>query len=131
MPRAARRLGLLLGLAATATGCAKADPVPVENRTIGLRLDEYRITPQAVRAPAGRLRLIIRNLGILTHNVQVETIPDLGSDAPPEVIAKTETVHPGERSEVTFVASPGTYRLVCKIANHDDLGQIGTLVVER
>ena len=38
-------------------------------------------------------------------------------------------MHPGERVETEFTIRPGTYRLVCTIANHDDLGQIGTLIV--
>jgi plastocyanin len=130
MQRRARLLPVLLVAAAWAAGCGDPKPIPVENRTIGLRLDEYRIMPQAVSAPAGRLRLIIRNLGILTHNVQVQTIPPVGADDPPGVIARTPTVHAGERSEVTFEIAPGRYRLVCTIGNHDDLGQTGTLVVK-
>lgn len=129
MPRAARLLPALLVAAAWAAGCGDPTPVPVENRTIGLRLDEYRILPKAVSAPSGQLRLIVRNRGILTHNVQVETIPDVGSEDRPEVIARTPTVHSGERSEVRFAIEPGTYALVCTIGNHDDLGQTGTLVV--
>jgi plastocyanin len=131
MPRAARPLPVLLvAAAASLAGCNDPDPEPVQNMTIGLRLDEYRIMPQAVRAPAGKLRLIIRNHGILTHNVAIETIPKIGSGAPVEELARTPTVHAGERAEVTFtVTKPGTYRLVCTIANHDDLGQVGTLVI--
>jgi plastocyanin len=102
----------------------------VENRTIGLKLDEYRILPKNVRAPAGTLRLIVRNRGILTHNVAVQTIPEVGADELPETIIRTATVHPGERTEEQFVVGPGTYRLVCTIANHDDLGQSGELIVE-
>jgi plastocyanin len=129
MPRAARSLPVLLAAAAWSSGCADPTPVPVENRTIGMRLDEYRVMPQAVSAPAGRLRLIIRNLGIYPHNVAVETIPAIGSDEPVEEITRTATVHAGQRAEVRFSIKPGTYRLVCTIGNHDDLGQAGTLVV--
>lgn len=111
-------------------GCGGDEPVEIEGRTLRLRLDEYRIMPQAVSAPAGRLRMIIRNLGLQPHNVAVETIPEIGSDDPAVEIARAATVHAGQRSEVTFVIAPGTYRLVCTIANHDDLGQTGTLVVE-
>ena len=111
-------------------GCGDPEPEPVENMTIGLRLDEYRVMPQAVLAPHGELRLIIRNRGILPHNVAVKTIPEVGSEEPAQEIARTATVHAGERAEVSFSIEPGTYELVCTIANHDDLGQSGRLIVE-
>jgi plastocyanin len=129
MPRAARLSLVLLAAAVLSAGCGDPAPAPAQNQTIGLRLDEYRVMPQAVSAPAGKLRLIIRNVGILPHNVAVQTIPAVGSDQPPVEIARTDTVHAGERAEVTFRIKPGTYRMVCTIANHDDLGQAGTLVV--
>jgi plastocyanin len=130
MPRRPLVLAVLVAVSVATAGCNDdPEPVPVENRTIGLRLDEYRIMPQAVEAPAGQLRLIMRNIGKLPHNVAVETIPELGSDEAPERIALTGTVHATHRTEVTFDAAPGTYRLVCTIQNHDDLGQVGTLVV--
>ena len=130
MPRAARVLPVLLGAAVILAGCDDDPVVPVENRTIGLKVDEYRILPKRVSAPAGTLRLIIRNVGILTHNVTVETIPKVGSDDPVEEIVRTATVHAGERAEASFTVEPGTYRLVCTIANHDDLGQTGDLIVK-
>ena len=130
MAQAARVLPLVMGAAVALAGCGESAIEPVQNRTIGLRLDEYRIMPQRVSAPAGPLRLIIRNLGILTHNVAVETIEPPGSDKAEEEIVRTETVHPGHRAEVSFTIGPGTYRLVCTIANHDDLGQTGTLYVK-
>ena len=127
---AARLLPAVLGATIVLTGCGEPAIVPVENRTIGLKLDEYRILPKRVSAPAGALRLIIRNIGKLTHNVAIETIPKVGSDDQPTEIVRTETVHPNQRAEVSFTIQPGTYRLVCTIANHDDLGQVGTLYVK-
>ena len=122
---------MLLGtvVCTAAAGCGDPAPVVVQTRTIGLRLDEYRILPKVVSAPAGSLRLIARNDGILTHNVAVETIPT-NPDAQPVVKIRTRTLHPGERDQQTFTIKPGTYRLVCTIANHDDLGQTGTLIVK-
>jgi plastocyanin len=128
--RAARVLPVLLGSGVLLAGCGDPPVVPVENRTIGLKLDEYRILPQRVSAPAGPLRLIVRNIGILTHNVAIETIPKVGSKDDPERIVLTSTVHPGERTEVSFTIEPGTYQLVCTIGNHDDLGQTGRLYVK-
>jgi len=130
MHRAARALPVLLGTAALIGGCGDPPVVPVENRTIGLKVDEFRILPKRVSAPAGALRLIVRNIGILTHNVAIETIPKVGSNDQPETIVRTATLHQNERTEVSFTIAPGTYRLVCTIANHDDLGQTGTLYVK-
>jgi hypothetical protein len=129
MARAARLLPVLLGAAVGVGGCGDPPAVPVQNRTIGLKLDEYRILPKIVIAPAGPLRMIVRNRGILTHNVAVRTIPS-DPDKEPREIKRTATMHPGERVETRFTITPGTYRLVCTIANHDDLGQTGTLIVK-
>lgn len=129
MRRAAPPLVAALAAASLLGACGDEPPVPVGNRTIGLKLDEYRILPQRVSAPPGQLRMIIRNLGVLTHQVTVQTIPEDRAEQP-EVIARAPTVQPGARSEVEFAIRPGTYDLVCKIANHDDLGQTGELIVE-
>ena len=128
MRRSAPLLVVLCALAGALTGCGDDKPLPVLNRTIGLKLDEYRIRPQAVSAPAGDLRLIVRNQGKLTHNVAIETIPKDPEDKP-TVLFRTDTVHPGERAETRVDLRRGHYRLICLIANHSYLGQFGTLVV--
>ena len=70
----------------------------------------------------------VRNTGRLTHNLAIQ-IPE-GPDGKPEEIARTETMQPGERAEAIKVTLlEGEYRLVCTIANHDDLGQFGSLKV--
>jgi plastocyanin len=129
MLRAVRLPGLLLAAAVALAGCGEAPVVPVANRTIGVKLDEYRILPKRVSAPAGPLRLIARNLGILTHNVAVETIPSDPTDQP-VVLVRTATLQPGARDEQPLTLGPGTYALVCTIANHDDLGMTGRLIVK-
>jgi plastocyanin len=129
MLRAARLPGVLLAAAVALAGCGQAAVVPVVNRTIALRLDEYRILPKRVSAPAGHLRLIARNTGILTHNVAVETIPS-DPNAQPVVIVRTATLQPGARDVQNVTLKPGTYQLVCTLANHDDLGMTGRLIVK-
>jgi plastocyanin len=128
VPRPTLPLLAVAALAVTLSACGSAAPVPVRNRTIGLKLDEYRITPRDVTAPAGRLRIIVRDRGVLTHNVAIETIPK-DTNAQPQTLGRTPTVHPGQRAETHVVLRPGRYRLVCTIANHSVLGQTGTLVV--
>ena len=114
-----------------AAGCG-AEPVGVEGRTLSIELDEYRLMPQDVRVKAGRLSIVATNTGRLTHNVRIVKEDPEDSEAPVTEIDGTRTAQPGESTRVTIEnLRPGTYRLACTIANHDDLGQYGELVVER
>ena len=128
-----RLIPLLLVAFATvllAAGCGEDEPVEVEGRTLRLTLDEYRILPQDVRVTAGRLRIVATNQGRLTHNVKIVRQDSSDLEAPVEEVAGTRSTQPGESTAVTIEdLEPGEYRLACTIANHDDLGQYGTLVV--
>ena len=125
-----RTLAVALALVLPLGGCGTADPVDIEGRTLRLRLDEFRISPQDVRVREGRLRIVATNVGRLTHNVKIVQQDEQDLEAPPVEIGGTRTAQPGESVPVTFERlPPGTYRLACTIANHDDLGQYGTLEV--
>jgi plastocyanin len=116
-------------VAAVTVGCGD-EPVSIDGRTLRLRLDEYRIMPQDVRVQAGRLRIVTTNVGRLTHNVKIVRRDEDDLEAPGEELGGTRSTHPGESSAITLEhLPPGEYRLACTIANHDDLGQYGTLVV--
>ena len=128
--RAIRAAPVALALAFAAGGCAD-EPEEIEGRTLRLRLDEYRIMPQDVKVSAGRLRIVATNAGRLTHNVKIVREDEEDLEAPVTEIGGTRTAQPGESVPVTFEdLEPGEYRLACTIANHDDLGQYGTLLVE-
>ncbi|HZO37324.1 MAG TPA: cupredoxin domain-containing protein [Solirubrobacteraceae bacterium] len=128
MPRRAAGL-LALSLSALAgAGCGGAHTTAASDRTIDVTLDEYRIVPQRISAPAGTLRVVARNTGLLTHNLVIETIPK-NPDNPPRRLRQLRTLHAGERTARSVTLRPGTYRLVCSIANHETLGQYGTLIV--
>jgi plastocyanin len=118
-------------VAAVLAGCGSDAPyVPASGRAVSLRLDEYRVLPQRVTVPAGRVRIIARNVGRLTHNVAIVQFDrPLGEDEEKQY-ARTPTAHPGEVVRTTANLKPGKYRLVCTIANHDNLGQYGELKVE-
>jgi plastocyanin len=119
-------LALALGLA----GCGD-EPEEIEGRTLRLRLDEFRIIPQDVKVSPGRLRIVATNAGRLTHNVKIVRQDEDDLEAPVTEIGGTRTAQPGESPSVRIDdLEPGEYRLACTIANHDDLGQYGTLVVE-
>jgi len=129
-----RRRHTLLAAAALAlcglAGCGGGHAyVPATGRTLSLRLDEYRVLPERLTVPAGKIRIVARNTGRLTHNVAVVQFDrPLGEDEERQY-ARTPTAHPGERVQTTVTLRPGRYRLVCTIANHDNLGQYGELKV--
>ena len=112
-------------------GCG-ADPpyTPAKDHTLNLRLDEYRVLPARITVPAGRIRIVAHDTGRLTHNVAVVQFHrPLGEDEEKQY-ARTKTAHPGDVVSTTVTLKPGKYRLVCTIANHDNLGQYGELKVE-
>ena len=136
MPRPRARLPRLVALAlalagtsAPAAGCG-GEPATIEDRTLTVRLSEYRLEPQDVRVRAGRLRVVAVNRGRLTHNLHVVRPDPDDRERPPADLGGTPTAQPGDTRRHTFRnLRPGRYRIVCTIANHDDLGMWGTLEV--
>ena len=113
-------------------GCGDDDVFRTDRPLLRVTLDEYRIVPQNVIVKPGRTKLIVRNTGRLTHNLAIQ-IPE-GPDGKPLDLpgGRVGTMQPGETGEpIKVTLKPGEYRLVCTIANHDDLGQYGELTVQR
>jgi len=125
----ARRSAFILLASVLALSACGSDPRRVDGATLRLRLDEYRITPQDVEMEAGRIRVVVRNAGRLTHNVAIESETETDSEDNALVLGRTPTARPGGNATVTVDLEPGTYRLHCTVGNHDDLGQYGRLVV--
>jgi uncharacterized cupredoxin-like copper-binding protein len=122
----------VVGAAAAMAGCGgEPAPVTVRGDTVRVTLDEFRIHPQNIRVHAGRVHLVATDRGRLTHNLVVESITD---DPTKEVVyGRTDTAHPGQTvtERDPLVLKPGQYRLACTIANHENLGQYGTLTVQK
>ena len=130
MSRSILTAAVLAVLALALGGCGDDDVFRTDRPILRLMLDEYRVVPQNIVVRPGRMKFDVRNGGRLTHNLAVQ-IPE-GPDGKPVEIRRTATMQPGERAEAIKVTLlPGEYRLVCTIANHDDLGQYGTLRVRR
>jgi uncharacterized cupredoxin-like copper-binding protein len=110
-------------LAAVALGgCGGPEP-PAQARDgrVAITLDDFLIRPQNVRAPAGELTFEATNRGRLGHNLRVR-----GSDGEPVAIA---TLLPGRRGTETVTLPAGDYKMLCTVANHEQLGMTGRLVV--
>ncbi|MEA2224344.1 MAG: hypothetical protein QOH83_2720 [Solirubrobacteraceae bacterium] len=131
MSRSTLLATVLAVLAGVLGGCGDDDVFRTDRPVLRVTLDEYRIVPQNIVVKPGRTKLVVRNTGRLTHNLVIQ-IPE-GPDGKPVEIpgGRVGTMQPGETAEpVKVTLRPGTYRLVCTIANHDDLGQYGTLEVK-
>jgi hypothetical protein len=130
MSRAILLTGLLVVLGLVLGGCGDDDEFRTDRPILRITLDEYRVVPQAIVVTSPkRMKFDVRNGGRLTHNLAIQN-PE-GPDGRPVELERTETMQPGERAEpIKMTLQPGEYRLVCTIANHDDLGQYGTLEVQ-
>lgn len=103
-------------------GCGEPDPVAVDAAPLRLTLSEYRVEPQAVRVPAGRLEIVVRNDGTTVHRLQVR------SEDRTRTLASSPPLRPGETARVVVVLPPGTYRSACSVERHDTLGEHGSIV---
>jgi hypothetical protein len=127
-----RWLPALLALGATAlVGCGGGPPyVHDEDGVLRVTLDEYRLRPENVVVPGGRIHLVAVNRGRLTHNLAIEEWdPKRGGE--PKLYGRTDTLQPGVRGreQHPITLRPGTYRILCTLSGHDDLGQYGELKV--
>jgi hypothetical protein len=119
---------LLLAGCGLAGGCGEGAALRVAGHRVAVTLEEYRILPQRLSVPAGRLTIVAHNQGVLTHNVAVER-GNLDS-AERENLADIRTLLPGHSgSVVTEPLAPGRYLLVSTVGNQAVLGMSATLVV--
>jgi len=107
-------------LAGVGAGCGHTAVVG-PHRALHVTLSEYRINPQSVHAPAGRLDIFVRNYGRRTHNLV------LTLDGQAE--ASTKPLWPGGTQQLAVWLAPGTYQMSSTILDDEALGEYGTLVV--
>ena len=125
---------LIVALAALpVTGCgAEVAYTRAPDRRVEVRLDEYRVLPEHIQVRAGRVTLVAHDTGRLTHNLAVvQFARPLGTEQEKHYGEPTKTLFPGQSAQTTVKLRPGKYRLVCTIANHDNLGQYAELKVVR
>lgn len=119
-----RPLLALLALSGTLAlpACGGEEPVArAGDGPVAIVLDDFSITPQRVRADAGRITFRVANRGRLGHNFHLRR----GAGEPLEI----PTIFPGDARSATARLPRGDYRMVCTVANHEELGMTGVLVL--
>ena len=121
MPLVRTLAGLLA--AASLAGCGGPGPVTqVRGDRVEITLDDFLIRPQNVRARGGRLTFVVTNRGRLGHNLRLR-----GGSEGEQVV--TTTLLPGDGGTQSVTLAPGAYTMLCTVANHEQLGMTGRLVV--
>jgi len=111
---------LALALAWVLAGCAHTVRVG-NSRHLNVALTEYRITPDTVRAYAGSLTIIVRNVGTRIHDLAISN----GNQNE----ALSPYLTPGASTTLTVDLAPGKYMLRSTVTDDQSLGLWGTLDV--
>jgi len=82
---------------------------------------EYSFDPGRMVAPSGDVRIALKNSGSLAHDLRVE---QNGTQ-----LGGTPIFQSGQTKSATLHLKPGTYRFVCTVGDHEQLGMKGSLVV--
>jgi plastocyanin len=123
MSRSRPLLATLLGAGALLAACAPGGPParPAGGR-LAVVLDDFSVSPQEIAVRRGSLVLDVSNVGRLGHNLVLERGP--------QELASMKTLKPGQHGTLTLhLRRRGAYRLVCSLANHEELGQYATITV--
>jgi plastocyanin len=104
-------------------GCGGAEPVSAgRDGRIAITLDDYFISPQEVEAHPGRITFAVTNRGRVGHNLRVRSQD--GKDR-----VEVTTLLPGDSATESVDLPRGHYKMVCTVANHEELGMSGRLVI--
>jgi hypothetical protein len=119
-PRAPKLALLLAASTLLLAACAHTSAVGGD-RTVRVELTEYRLHPEAIRAGAGLLTIVVHNRGVLDH--------DLVVSRDGQTIDSTPPVRPGQTVDLAVNLAPGTYSIASTLQSDQTLGEYGTLRV--
>ncbi len=91
---------------------------------VGVGAREYRLAAYRTAVPHGVVRFNLANYGEDGHDLVVETRD--GRD-----LARSGEVRAGRRASVQVRLAPGSYQLVCDLADHEARGMRTTIRVTR
>jgi hypothetical protein len=121
LPPRALAAALAVALAGCA-GCSEPSAVAVDAAPLRLTLSEYRIAPQAVRIPAGRVTIVVRNGGAMVHRLQIRSADRS------RTLATGPPLRPGAAARLVVDLPRGSYVDLCAQPRHATLGEHGTIV---
>lgn len=119
----------------------------VDPRTGGFDVGfgEFAVTPEAKTIRPGRVTFVVRNGGRLTHGFELESEnEDKGSEGSDDSSGhgsgdgsddrfkiETETFGPSDTVRVNAKLVPGTYKIYCYVADHEERGMRTLLTVRK
>jgi plastocyanin len=119
----------LAAVALLAAGCGGDDgsgrtATAPAGGSIRVTAKEYSFDPSTIVVKgAGTLKITLANNGSLAHDIKVE------KDG--RTVGGTAPFPAGETRSAAVRLAPGTYRYVCTVGDHAELGMKGTLKVEQ
>jgi plastocyanin len=99
------------------TGPAAA---PGGGQTIDVTATDFHFGPPALSAEAGTVTFKLTNNGAASHALEIE-----GNG----IEESSETIGPGDSTELTLDLAEGEYEIYCPVDGHKDMGMVGTLTV--
>lgn len=95
-----------------------SEPVTVTGGAVEVEAHDIYFVPEEIRAPAGDLRVTLREEGVAAHSFVIDAL-----DFKLAVTGGDEE----DTGEVTL--EPGTYEYYCDVPGHRAQGMVGSLVV--
>jgi plastocyanin len=90
---------------------------------LGVRAEEFKLTPSRTQLTAGDALVELQNAGEDAHDLHIEPT---GGGALTAAFPETD---PGTRHKEQVSFTPGTYKLYCSLPGHEGLGMRATLTV--
>lgn len=112
--------GVVIG--AIVIGCGGTTGVPSsDGNPIAIAATEYRFEPAVLTVAPGSVTFRVTNTGLEEHEFEI-----LIGDA---VVDEIEGLVPGLSKDLTVDLDSGEYSIVCRLADHEARGMVGTLTV--
>lgn len=142
MPRSMKTAlaGLVTTLAFVTAACGGAEDTGGEGSTVGVSMKDWEIVLDPTTTSAGAITFDVGNAGPNTHEFEIfsgdvdpATLPVENGVAVTDgltLIDEVEDVTAGSTAELSVDLEPGTYALICNLAEHYQEGMYTTLTVE-